>query len=130
MSDQLMKLCNYYFFDSNFWKNRRKIIIEKYSDKEVNELAERLEETVDNFIHKMTSYIDGNRNDSIRFICDASDDIITVVYFRLSLFMVYSSENPDKKYPLLVDTDKQVIIDSLINFWREYNHSDPLIFLA
>lgn len=129
MSDQLMKLCHYYFFDTDFLK-RIKTITQKYTDKEAGELSKKLENDTDKFIHKMASYIDGNRNESIQFIKEAPDDIIAMMYFRLSLFMVYSADNPDKKYPLLLDDDKQLVLDCLINFWHEYKQDDPLTLLV
>lgn len=129
MLDQFKKICAYYFFDQNFQGKMEKLL-ENLADINADKYAEKYEEETDSFIHKITQHVDGDRNKSIRLVNEASDEILATLIVRLVTFDEYCQENPNKKYFMLGDTNSQLVIECLINFWRFYNHKGPTNFLV
>lgn len=120
MLDQLKKICSYYFFDQNFQGKMNKIL-EKLTDIDADEYAKRYEEEIDSFIHKIAQHVDGNRNISIRLVNEAPDEILSTLIVRLVTFDEYCQNNPNKKYFMFGDTNNQLVIECLINFWYFYS---------
>lgn len=128
---QFKKICAYYFFDENFESKIMTPIIRKIPDeKNINDYVKQNEEETDDFIHKIASFVDGDRNESIKIINNAPEEILTTLIIRLLTFDDYCHKNPNKSYPVLEDSNQQLVIECLINFWRSYNHNGSLNFVV
>lgn len=129
MSDQFKKICAYYFFDQNFPMKMEKIL-ENLADISANKYTEKYEKETDDFIYEIAQYVDGNRSNSIKLVNNASNEILAVLIVRLMVFNEYCQNNPNKKYFMFGDTNNQLVIECLINFWRLYNHKGPTDLLV
>ncbi|MBE6855846.1 MAG: hypothetical protein E7500_00230 [Ruminococcus sp.] len=129
MLDQFKKICSYYFFDENF-QNKMLKIIEKIETLNADKYAQKYEEETDEFVHKIARHVDGDRRKSIKLINEASEEILATLIVRLITFDEYCQENPNKEYFMFGDTNNQLVIECLINFWRAYNHKGPINFVV
>ena len=130
MSDQLKKICNYYFFDKNFSKNKMLPIfdeMEKCNDKTAEAYADQYESDTDSFIYEIVNHIDGDREKSIKLVNEAKDEILYTFIVRLTAFESYCIEHPTKIHLLLGVSNKQLAVDCLINFWRSYRQASQII---
>ncbi len=130
MCNQLRAIFRYYFFDSDFQNNVLNPTLDKIAFENPYKYAKKHEEATDNFIWELASLVDGNRDDSIKLINNASDELIATLYVRLMIFTEFCEDNPKKTYILLSDNNKQLVIECLINFWRLYCHEGSIDFLA
>lgn len=126
MLDQFQKICSYYFFDSEF-ENRMMKIFAKIEDLNADEYARKHEQETDAFIHQMAQHVDGERKESLKLVREASDEIIATLVVRLVTFEEYCRNNPNKTHFMFGDTDGQLVIECLINFWRVYDRKGPTI---
>ncbi len=129
MLNQFKKICAYYFFDQNFQEKMEKIL-GSLANINADKYAEKYEDETDEFVHKIAQHVDGDRNKSIRLVNEASDEILTTLIVRLITFDEYCQKNPNKKYFMFGDTNNQLVIECLINFWRLYSHKGYTNFLA
>lgn len=129
MLDQLKRICAYYFFDEKF-PIRMEKILSNLANVNADKYAEKYEEGTDNFIHEIAKYVDGNRINSITLVNKAPNEILATLIVRLMTFDEYCQSNPNKKYSMLGDTNSQLVIECLINFWRLYNHKGLINPLA
>lgn len=127
MLDQFKKICAYYFFDQNF-QVKIEEILENLADINADRYADKYENETDEFIHQIAQHVDGNRNKSIKLVNEASDEILATLIVRLMTFTEYCQKNPNKKCFMFGDTNNQLVVECLINFWRLYRHKGQTIF--
>lgn len=131
MLDQLKKITSYYFFDQNFAQNIIMPIFERMENEEIQNAdvyASQYEEETDKFIHKLVAYVDGDREKSIKLVNGADENILYAIVVRLTAFEDYCKRNPHQVHLMLGDTNAQLVVDCLINFWRAYRQDSPIIF--
>ena len=132
MLDQLKKICQYYFFDGDFLEKVMNPIMDKYEylgNQNIDDYVKQFEDKTDAFIHKIAACVDGNRKKSIQLVNQADEEILFTLMVRLTAFETYCNENPNKEHLMLLgDTNAQLVVDCLINFYRAYSEGKMIIF--
>ena len=93
------------------------------------EFAKKQEDECDDFIHRIAGTVD-NESQCITELANASDTLLATMWIRVSMFEGYAENNPNRSIPLMLGgTEKQIVVDCLINFWKAFCHEGPLNFL-